>query len=58
MPAKEELEFEELRKMAEKAGVADLAKLHGKYKELLAMSYRYLEVLNPKYAASTLDCST
>lgn len=58
MPAKEELEYEELRKMAEKAGIADLAKIYGRYKELLAMSYRYLEVLNPKYSATTLDCST
>jgi hypothetical protein len=57
MSAKEELEYKELKKMAEKAGIADLAKISGKYKELMDMSYRYLEILNPKFVASTLDCS-
>lgn len=58
MSAKQELEYKELKEMAEKAGIADLAKILGKYKELMAMSYQYLELLNPKYVVSTLDCST
>ena len=54
----EEEEYEKLKKMAEKAGIADLAKVVGRYRKLMEMSYQYLEELNPKYAVSTLSSST
>lgn len=58
LPTKKEKEYEELKKMAEKAGIADLAKVFGEYKRLMEMSYQYLQEMSPKYTVSTLDSST
>lgn len=58
MPTKKEKEYKELKKMAEKAGIADLAKVYGEYKKLMEMSYQYLQELSPKYTFSTLSSST
>jgi len=58
MSTKKEKEYEELKKMAEKAGIADLAKAYGEYKKLMEMSFRYLQEMSPKYTFSTLDSST
>jgi hypothetical protein len=58
LPKKIEKDYKQLKKMAEKAGIADLSKILGEYNELVRMSSKYLQEMNPKYTFSTLDSST
>jgi len=53
-----EREYEEILKLGENAGIADLMKIYGEYKQLMDMSAQYLQMLNPNFTFSTTDSST
>jgi hypothetical protein len=53
-----EQEFEELRKLGEKAGVNDLLAIYGDYCKLMQASYEYLEAMDQEFSFSTVDTST
>lgn len=48
----------ELKKMEEKAGIADLLEVYGEYKRLMEMTAEYLQETNPKFTFSTVNSST
>jgi len=58
MASKKEKEYQEVKKMAENAGIADLMKVYGEYKKLMEMSNRYLKEISPKYIFSTTNSTT
>lgn len=51
-------EYKEMRKMAKKAGIADLMQVYGEYKRLLDATKRYLQETNPKLTFSTTDSTS
>jgi len=58
MASKKEKEYQEVKKMAENAGIADLMKVHGEYKKLMEMTNRYLKEISPKCIFSTTNSTT
>lgn len=58
MDRKKEKEIQEIKKMAEKAGIVDLMKVYGEYKKLMEMSNRYLQEMRPKFTFSTTNSTT
>lgn len=53
-----EREFEELKKLGEKAGVNDVLEIYGGYCKLIQASYEYLEAMDQEFSFSTVDSST
>ena len=54
---KTEREYEELRKMADNAGLSELMTIYGEYKKLMELTSVYLQEMSPKFHFSTSDSS-
>ena len=52
-----EKEYQELKKLAEKAGVADVSKAYNEYYKLTQASYDALDQMEPEVCYSTTDTS-
>lgn len=53
-----EKEYQELIKLGEKAGIADLAEVYNQYDEFIKISRTYLQEFNPKFSFSTTNSTS
>ena len=53
-----EIEYEEMRKLGEKAGIADLMYLYEEYQKWMQISMQYLKEMNVKFTFSTTDSTS
>ena len=53
-----EKEYEELKKLGEKAGVSEIIEVYGDYCKLMEASFEYLEAFDREFSFSTVDTTT
>ncbi len=53
-----EREYEEMRKLGEKAGIEDLMFLYGEYQKWMQISMQYLKEMDVKFTFSTTDSTS
>ena len=53
-----EIEYEEMRKLGEKAGIEDLISLYGEYQRWMQISMQYLKEMDVKFTFSTTDSTS
>jgi len=53
-----EIEYEEMRKLGEKAGIEDLMSLYGEYQKWMQISMQYLKEMDVKFTFSTTDSTS
>jgi len=53
-----EIEYEEMRKLRENAGIEDLISLYGEYQKWMQISMQYLKEMDVKLTFSTTDSTT
>lgn len=53
-----EMEYEEMRKLGENAGIEDLMSLYGEYQKWMQISMQYLKEMDVKFTLSTTDSTT
>ena len=54
----EEIEYEEMRKLGENAGIEDLMSLYGEYQKWMQISTLYLKEMDVKFTFSTTDSTS
>ncbi|MCW7074490.1 MAG: hypothetical protein OCU24_01375 [Candidatus Methanospirare jalkutatii] len=54
----EEIEYEEMRKLGENAGIEDLMSLYGEYQKWMQISTQYLKEMDVKFTFSTTDSTS
>ena len=55
---KREIEYKEMRKLGEKAGIEDLMFLYGEYQKWMQISMEYLKEMDVKFTFSTTDSTS
>ena len=55
---REEIEYEEMRKLGENAGIEDLMSLYGEYQKWMQISMQYLKEMDVKFTFSTTDSTS
>lgn len=55
---KKEMEYEEMRKLGEQAGIVDLMSLYGEYQKWMQISMEYLKEMDIKFTFSTTDSTS
>ncbi len=53
-----EIEYEEMRKLGEQAGIVDLMSLYGEYQKWMRISMQYLKEMDVKFTFSTTDSTS
>ena len=53
-----EIEYEEMRKLGENAGIEDLMSLYGEYQKWMQISMQYLKEMDVKFTFSTTDSTS
>jgi len=52
------MEYEEMRKLGEQAGIVDLMSLYGEYQKWMQISMEYLKEMDIKFTFSTTDSTS
>ncbi len=52
------MEYEEMKKLGEKAGIEDLMALYGEYQKWVQISMQYLKEIDVKFTLSTTDSTS
>ena len=55
---KEKEEIEEMRKLAESAGIEDLMAVYGEYQRLMLIATQYLKETGPRFTFSITDSTS
>ncbi|MHC1566911.1 MAG: hypothetical protein ACXQTD_04125 [Candidatus Syntropharchaeia archaeon] len=53
-----EMEYEEMRKLGENAGIEDLMSLYGEYQKWMQIAMQYLKEMDAKFTFSTTDSTS
>jgi len=53
-----EMEYEEMKRLGEKAGIEDLMSLYGEYQKWMQISMQYLKEMDAKFTFSTTDSTS
>jgi len=56
--SEKEIEYEEMKKLGEEAGIEDLMSLYGEYQKWMQISMQYLKETDMKFTFSTTDSTS
>jgi len=56
--SEKEIEYEEMRRLGEQAGIVDLMVLYGEYQKWMQISMQYLKEMDMKFTFSTTDSTS